>query len=258
VLRCDDRGTAGSTGIFATATPDDFANDVEAQLDYLKTRADVDVKKIGLIGHSEGGIIGPMIAAKRKEVAFLVMMAGPGMDMFDLILVQDSLIAAADGATPAQISEHVNANKKLFAVANAAKDSASAADSINNYLSSIGTKDKIILTSIRFLCNPWMRWYIGFDPRENLRKVKCPVLAINGEKDVQVQASMNIASIEQVLKESGNKNFKTEILPGLNHLFQQCKKCSVSEYSSIEETMNPAALSVIGNWMENLYPGLKK
>ncbi len=250
VLRCDDRGMAKSTGTFATATPDDFATDVEAQIDYLKTRSDVDAEKLGLIGHSEGAIIAPMVAVTRKDIAFIVMMAGPGIDMFDLLLVQDSLFYEAEGETPAQISEFVNRNKRLFAMVKTAKDSAAAADSINNYLSSVGTKDHIILTAIRQLCTPWMRWYIGFDPRKNLQKIQCPVLAINGEKDVQVPASIDIASIEQTLKQSGSKNFKTIILPGLNHLFQRCKKCSVSEYVYLEETMDPTALSAIGDWME--------
>jgi len=250
VLRCDDRGVAKSTGTFATSTPDDFARDVEAQIDYLKTRDDVDQKKIGLAGHSEGGIIAPMVASKRKEVAFLVLLASPGIDMFDLILVQDSLVLAAAGSTQKQISELVSRNTKLFGMVKAAKDSAAAADSINNYLSSIGTKDILILKSIRQLCNSWMRWYIGFDPKENLRKVHCPVLAINGEKDVQVPASIDIAAIEQTLNQSGNKNYKTEILPGLNHLFQRCDKCSLAEYVKIEETMDSSALSTIGEWME--------
>ena len=258
VLRCDDRGTGKSTGTFSTATPDDFAADVEAQLDYLKTRTDVDIKKIGLIGHSEGGGIAPMVAAKRNDVAFIVLLAGPGIDMFELLLAQDSLILAAEGSSQATISESINTNKKLFELLKEAKDSSDAADKINNYLSSKKAKDKAILKAIRQLCNPWMHWYIGFDPRANLAKLKCPVLALNGEKDVQVPAFINIASIEQTLKQSGNKNFKTEILPGLNHLFQKCKKCSVTEYVSIDETMNPLALSAIGDWMEVNFLGKKK
>ena len=199
-----------------------------------------------------------MVAAKRNDVAFIVLLAGPGIDMFELLLAQDSLILAAEGSSQATISESINTNKKLFELLKEAKDSSDAADKINNYLSSKKAKDKAILKAIRQLCNPWMHWYIGFDPRANLAKLKCPVLALNGEKDVQVPAFINIASIEQTLKQSGNKNFKTEILPGLNHLFQKCKKCSVTEYVSIDETMNPLALSAIGDWMEVNFLGKKK
>ncbi len=258
VLRCDDRGTAKSTGSFKSATSADFAKDIEAQFNYLKSRNDVDKKRIGLIGHSEGGVIAPMVAARNKDVAFIVMMAGPGIDMFDLLLIQDSLTLAAEGKSVAEISKLVNTNKKLFTLVKAAKDSATAADSIDSYLSGKGESDNTILTAIRQMCSPWMRWYIGFDPRINLSKLQCSVLAINGEKDVQVPAEVDIASIDTTLKRSGNKNYKTEILPGLNHLFQHCKKCSFSEYVNIEETIDTSALVVIGDWMEkNFLPGKK-
>jgi fermentation-respiration switch protein FrsA (DUF1100 family) len=103
-----------------------------------------------------------------------------------------------------------------------------------------------------------MRWFIGYNPRLNLQKLHCAVLAINGEKDVQVPAGINIGIIDDLLKKSGNKNFKTIILPGLNHLFQQCKKCTVSEYVSLEETINPVALATLGDWLEKNFMAKKK
>jgi fermentation-respiration switch protein FrsA (DUF1100 family) len=112
------------------------------------------------------------------------------------------------------------------------------------------SSDWEIASTLRAADSKWMRWFIGYDPMVNLRKLKCPVLALNGEKDVQVPAEQNIALIEKALKESGNKNYKTQILPGLNHLFQKCRKCSVVEYASIEETFSPDALQIIGDWME--------
>ncbi len=249
VLRCDDRGTAKSTGNFGSATAPDFATDAEAQLDYLKSRKDVDTKKIGLIGHSEGGTIAPMVAAKRNDVAFIVMMAGVAIDFFDNLFVQDSLYAVSEGETKEKVEKFLKQQKRLFEIISTSKDSSSAADEINNYLSGTKTSDAVIVRAIRQLCSPWLRWYVGFDPQINLRKLNCAVLAINGEKDIQVPAAINIAAVEKTLKASGNKNYKTEILPGLNHLFQQCKKCSVSEYVNIEETMNPTALAAIGDWM---------
>ncbi len=250
VLRCDDRGTAKSTGNFSSATAPDFASDVEAQLDYLKTRADVNTKKIGLIGHSEGGTIAPMVAANRKDVAFIVMMAGVAVDFFENLIVQDSLYAVSEGMSKDAVGKFLEKQKKLFGILGASKDSSAVADGINNYLSGEKATDKEIIMTIRQLSSSWLRWYVGFDPQINLRKLHCAVLAINGEKDIQVPAAINIAAVERTLKASGNKNYKAEILPGLNHLFQQCKKCSVSEYVNIEETMNPIALTTIGDWME--------
>ena len=250
VLRCDDRGTAKSTGNFKNATSGDFADDAEAQVKYLKTRKDIDEKKIGLIGHSEGGCIVPMVAARNKDVAFVVLMAGPGIDLFDLLLIQDSLVSAAEGTTAGEINKSRITNKKIFGFIKTVKDSAVLADSIDNYLSGTDATQFEILSYIRQYTSNWMRWFVGYDPRENLSKLQCAVLAINGEKDVQVPAEVDIASIDETLKRSGNKNYKTEILPGLNHLFQRCKKCSFSEYIRIEETIDPTALSVIGDWME--------
>ncbi|MCX6292083.1 MAG: prolyl oligopeptidase family serine peptidase [Bacteroidetes bacterium] len=250
VLRCDDRGTSKSTGNFRSATSSDFADDVEAQLNYLLKRPDIDIHKIGLIGHSEGGIIAPMVAARRNEVAFIVMLAGPSINMFDLLLVQDSMVSATNGMSSTQIAGFVNKNKKLFEFVQSAKDSATAADSIDHYLSGKGMDNEVLL-SIRQLCSPWMRWFIGFDPAVNLRKLNCAVLALNGEKDIQVPASLNIAVIEKILKESDNKNYKTLIIPGLNHLFQPCNSCSISEYANINLTIDPSVLKTIGEWLED-------
>lgn len=250
VLRCDDRGTGKSTGNYAACTPDNFSNDVEAQLDFLLSRKDVDKKRIGLIGHSEGGIIAPMVAAKRNDVAFIVLLAGVAVDFFENLLVQDSLVATSDGYSGESLQKYLAQQKHYFSIIQTAKDSAAAADSLYLILSEKKVSDKIINSSIKQLCSSWMRWYIGYDPRVNLKKLHCAVLAINGEKDIQVPAVLNISAMEQTLTASGNKNFKTEILPGLNHLFQQCKKCSVQEYVLIEETINTSALSAIGDWME--------
>jgi dipeptidyl aminopeptidase/acylaminoacyl peptidase len=250
VLRCDDRGTAKSTGNFSSATVPDFASDAGAQLDYLKSRPDVNSKRIGLLGHSEGGTVAPMLAAKRNDVAFIILMAGVTVDFFDNLIVQDSLFAVTEGESKEKVAKFLENQKKLFEIISTSKDSSSAAEGINNYLSGTGASDKEIIKAIRQLCSPWLRWYVGFNPQENLRKLHCPVLAVNGEKDIQVPAEINIAAVDRILKESANKNYKTEIFPDLNHLFQQCKKCSLSEYVTIEETMNPIALTTIGDWME--------
>jgi len=255
VLRCDDRGTAKSTGDYA-GTSADYATDVVAQLEYLKTRKDVDAKRTGLLGHSEGGLIAPLVAAHRNDVAFVALWAGPAIDMYELLLIQDSLVLASEEASATTIRQSVERNKKIFEFIINTPDSAAAADSIDKYLSAAHTSDQEIASTLRLVDGRWMRWFIGFDPRENLGKLLCPVLAINGGKDVQVPAEINISSIRETLTRSGNKNFKAEVLPGLNHLFQKCKKCSVAEYVNIDETINPVALQVTGDWLEENF--LKK
>ena len=129
---------------------------------------------------------------------------------------------------------------------------------IVDYLVSKNTSGAIIEATVKQLCSAWMRWYIGFDPAQNLSKLTCPVLAINGENDLQVPPYLNIPVIDSVLSKNGNKHFETHTLPGLNHLFQRCKKCTLSEYKSIDETMDPSALEVIGKWMQANVPATRK
>jgi pimeloyl-ACP methyl ester carboxylesterase len=250
VLRCDDRGTAKSTGDFGSASPPDFASDAEAQLDYLLTRKDIDKKRIGLIGHSEGGIIAPIVAAHRKDISFIVLMAAPGMNMFDLLILQDSVISVAEKMSAEKINKSLARNRKLFEIIRTEKDSASAADAIDKYLTSVKTSDKEILIALRQLGTPWMRWYLNFNPQDNLKKISCDALVINGEKDVQVPPVPNVDSVSAAIHLSACKNMKAEILPQLNHLFQKCVKCTVGEYPNIDETINPLALETIGNWMD--------
>jgi len=250
VLRCDDRGTAKSTGNFKASTTADFETDAEAQLDYLKTRPDVDKKHIGIIGHSEGGVIAPMVAVKRKEISFIVLMAGPAMNSFDLMIMQDSLVELSDGTSATEINSYLIRQRKLFSIARSSLDSATAADSIDRMLTVEKASDREIEKAITQVVSPWFRWFIRYDPQENLKKLHCEVLAINGEKDIQVPAAANIAATEEALKSSKSKNYYTTVLPGLNHLFQKCRKCNVSEYKKINETIDPLALSTIGDWME--------
>ncbi len=249
VLRCDDRGTGKSTGKYRGSTPDDFVTDVEAQIEYLETRNDIDLSKIGLIGHSEGGVIAPMVAAKRNDVGFIVMIAGPGIDMLELLMAQDSLTDIADGVSEEKIAESREANKKVFTILRQTLDSAEARMKINEALEGTNLTEGAAAQQISMLTSPWFRWYVNYDPSATLRKVKCPVLAVNGEMDVQVPAKADLDAIEEALKTGGNTNYEVLVLPGLNHLLQPCNKCSVGEYSQIEETMSPDALNTIGDWM---------
>ncbi|MFM2135988.1 MAG: hypothetical protein RL021_1388, partial [Bacteroidota bacterium] len=203
VLRCDDRGAGASTGDFSKATPDDFASDITAQVKYLRKRKDIDRRSIGLLGHSEGGIIAPMVAVDDKRIAFVILLAAPAMDLFELLLEQAVLAAKADGTKQKDIDERVNRNRRLFEILKNSSDSSDAQQRIVSYLDSLQASDAEIERSLKTVCTPWMRWYVGYDPTENLKKLRCPVLAINGEKDVQVPAKSNLPRIEEALKKGG-------------------------------------------------------
>jgi pimeloyl-ACP methyl ester carboxylesterase len=222
VLRFDDRGTAKSTGDFSKATGEDFATDVEAGIAYLKSRREIAAKKIGLLGHSEGGMIAPMVAARSTDVAFLVLIAAPGEPIPDLLRAQLRLIMKAQGAADEAI-------EKAAAQQNATIEAALSGDGPG--------------------ASPWMRYFLQYDPRPVLEKVKVPVLAVNGGKDLQVPPSTNLTGVRAALTKGGNTRVKAVELPGLNHLLQKAETGGVAEYGAIEETMNPAALELIGEWL---------
>jgi len=258
VLRCDDRGVGKSTGTFGTATSADFAGDTRAAVAYLKTRKEVRADKVGLIGHSEGGIIAPMVAAESKDVAFIVMMAGPGVPGDELILEQAALIAKGMGRSEKEVQQQQDLNRKLYDVIESGKDSATVAPELRMLLLAAAdstarkdtqTAEALINVEIRRLASPWFKYFLTYDPRPALRKVRCPVLAVNGEKDLQVPPKQNLPEIEAALREGGNKDFTIRELPGLNHLFQSATKGTPDEYGKIEETISPVALKLIGDWI---------
>ncbi len=265
VLRFDDRGVGKSTGEFAKATSVDFAADVVAGIEYLKTRREINPKQIGLIGHSEGGLIAPMVAAQSPDVDFIIMMAGPGITGEKILDLQGALIAKANGAGDAVIAKNRAFQKKMFAVVKAEKDDAAAEKKLRPIWTealhaltdeekkalefSSANPDSLFKIQIKQLLSPWFRYFLFYDPQPTLKKVKCPVLAINGEKDLQVPPKENLSAIEKALKAGGNKNFTVSELPGLNHLFQTATTGSPAEYAKTEETISPAALQVMGDWI---------
>lgn len=255
VLRCDDRGTGASTGNYASATVPDFASDVRAEVAFLRKRPDVDKKKIGLLGHSEGGIIAPMVAAADKKISFVILLAAPAIDFFDLLLAQDSLVAKASGSKQKEIDKLIRTNTKLFSILKSSKDSADAQQRIVEFLDSTGASDQEIELSIKQLCATPMRFYVGYDPAIKLSKLKCPVLAMNGEKDIQVPSGLNLPKIEEVLRTANNRAFSTVELKGQNHLFQPCKKCSLEEYIQIDTTMDPVSMDTITDWLDQIVGG---
>jgi hypothetical protein len=260
VLRVDDRGIGGSTGNFSLATSEDFADDVLAGVEYLKSRKEIDRKQIGLIGHSEGGLIAPMAATRSQDVAFVVMMAGPGLTGEELLYLQADRILKADGVGNETISKNRVLMERTFSIIKSEKDDFAAEEKLRKIwneelakmndaekkLTDISSQDDLILKQY---LSPWYRFFLTYDPVPTLTKVKVPVLAIIGEKDLQVPPKENLKVIEDALKAGGNEHYTIKELPGLNHLFQTAQTGSPAEYGTIEETISPVALDVIGEWI---------
>ncbi len=246
VLRVDDRGTAQSTGNFKTATTEDFATDTMAGVRYLLGRPEVDKKHIGLIGHSEGGAIAPMVAVKMPEVAFIVLLAGPGVPGAQVIedqVYQGNLLA---GATPQMAAQNREFEHKLLSIV---MNDADPEKKILALADGNAALQENLKKQIPAMRTPWYLFFLAYDPRPALEKVKCPVLALNGSKDSQVSPELNLPAIEAALKKGGNRDATVQLIPGVNHLFQDAKTGAVSEYRQIEETMSPKVLDMIGTWI---------
>jgi uncharacterized protein len=248
VLRADKRGVGKSTGDYAIATTTDFASDADAAVAYLKTRPEVDHRKIGLIGHSEGGMIAPMAAVSNPDVAFVVMMAGPGVPGDQLLPEQMKLISEAAGESHENAEKDAAEERTLLKLIETEKDDNALIKQLREKLSGKLSEGQID-AQIKAATTPWVRQFVVYDPATALRKLTCPVLAINGEKDLQVPPEQNLPVIRKALTDAGNKNFEVDELPGLNHLFQAAKTGAVGEYAEIEETISPVALDKIAGWI---------
>jgi len=261
VLRYDDRGVGKSTGEFKAATSADFATDVESAISYLKTRKEVNKNKIGLIGHSEGGIIAPMVAAKSKDVRFIVLLAGTGIPGDKLLLLQQELVQRAAGEPETEINRVQKINASIYGmIAKSSVNDETLKNKITNELkealkndtakiSSGMTKEEFVSFQVNAILSPWMYYFLKLDPAIALEKVKCPVLAVNGEKDLQVPFAENLPAIKNALTKGGNKNVTTKSFPDQNHLFQECTTGSPDEYAKIEQTFSPATLDYIVKWV---------
>lgn len=261
VLRVDDRGVGGSSNPSPKATTEDFAGDVLAGVAFLKSRPEIDPAKIGLIGHSEGGLIAPMVAVRSSDVAFIVLMAGTGLPGDEILRLQAGLIAKAMGAKDDEVAKSLALQRKLIEIVKFEKDQKAAETkmraALKEMIDSLSDEDRkkakadIALADgqIKQLGDPWFRFFLTFDPRPTLAKVRCPVLALVGEKDLQVPPKENLSEIAKALKEGKNACATIKELPGLNHLFQTCRTGAPGEYANIEETISPTALTVIGEWV---------
>ncbi|MBN1362351.1 MAG: alpha/beta fold hydrolase [Sedimentisphaerales bacterium] len=263
VLRADDRGVGGSTGNIVSATSEDFARDVLAGVAHLRGRKEIDPKHIGLIGHSEGGIIAPMVAARSADVSFIVLMAGTGVTGAQIIEGQITRLLKAAGAEPSVIDASLAAQRQVVDIARRETDVEVMKQKVREVMAqsvsrldekekqALGYSDAYVDMQAAGVASPWFRFFLSYDPRPTLMKVRCPVLAVNGALDVQVWADENLPVIEDALKAGGNTDVTIRKLPGLNHLFQTASTGDIREYARIEETFAPTALETIAAWIDS-------
>jgi len=253
VLRFDKRGIGKSTGSYATATSADFADDAEAGVAFLRTRREVNPREIGLIGHSEGGIIAPMVASRSSAVAWIVLLAGDAVKGEDVLVLQGKLIDKASGMSDEMADRMASLQRRSLAIIHADKDDSVARQKLSELYEADPAGRELPpamrQTSIQFLLSPWMRFFLDYDPAPALEKTRCPVLALYGSKDLQVPPAQNLPVLKKALAEGGNKDFRAEVIPGLNHLFQHATTGSPNEYGGIEETMAPVVLDDVSSWI---------
>ncbi len=263
VLRYDDRGVGQSQGNYINATSADLATDAEAAFSFLKSRQGINPASIGLAGHSEGGLIAPIIASTNADIAFIVSLAGPGVQGEKILHRQNMDISRASGANMEEVKKGISINKKLFAILKKEPDNKKASKQLTEAYKKILIKKKMsqeeidkALMQLNTSLNPatydWFRYFIKTDPAIFWKKVRCPVLALNGEKDLQVAADDNLNAIEKAVKSGGNNSVRIIKLPGLNHLFQHCRTGLIAEYGEIEETVSPEVLKIMSDWILGL------
>lgn len=264
VLRFDDRGFGESEGNHSLATTMDFAEDVRAAVNFLRTRNEIDKQKIGLIGHSEGGMIASIIASTSDDIAFIVLMAAPGVPGDSILYLQTELIYQAEGQSKEKIQETLKGLREVYSILKLDEDELSLKEKLKlkflelfNQLTEeekkqYGDPVTYMEMEIRMVMSPWFRYFLKFNPIEYLEKIQCPVLALNGEKDLQVPPKENLFAIENALKNGGNKKYLIKELPGLNHLFQTSQYGTIGEYGVIEETISPVALETITDWLREI------
>ena len=253
-LRYDDRGVGKSTGDFSTATSLDLANDAEAAFKFLHKQEELRDVPLGICGHSEGGLLAPMIAVRNRHVKFVILMAAPGIDGKQIILSQGPLLMRAQGVAEQRIAVQKQIQKIILTIIRDEEnpDAESVAEQIRTALGD-DQPDllRIIETSqaaVAQQASPWLRTFLRLDPKQALAELKCPVLAINGTKDLQVDAVLNLTAIRDTLQTGGNLHIEINVYPGLNHLFQQCITGLPNEYATLEETFNLIPLRRMTSW----------
>jgi hypothetical protein len=267
VLRVDDRGAGLSKGDLTKPTSADFAKDVETSMAWLKTQKEIDPSRIGLIGHSEGGMIAPMIASHNMAVAFIISLAGPA-DGFATIMYQSVESLKRMHASDLYINFNTVQERMILSDALSTNDTATLLQKVDSqyqaYLSSIPDSSKanysfvpapesfraLLSRQATALISPWFKFFLAYKAANYYPAVKCPVLLLGGAEDIQVPNATDIPELDSLLKASGNKRVTGHLMPGLNHLFQHCHTCTVAEYGKLEETFSPEVLQIMGDWLD--------
>ena len=265
VLRSDDRGVGESGGDFDTATSWDFAGDAHAAVTYLRSRPEVDPEAVGLVGHSEGGLIAPMVAVEWGGVDFLVLLAGPALPGTEILRMQAEAIARAMGADDADVAQAREIQEELFRIILDEGDPEARVAQVRNHLTDVlagadpdemaaqgippGEEDAWVEGQLRMVQGEWFRTFLAHDPRTHLRQVTVPVLGLFGELDLQVPWEANREAMAQALSDGGNADVTLTVLPSLNHLFQTAETGAPTEYGQIQETFAPVALEAVSDWI---------
>lgn len=269
VLRVDDRGVGKTTGDFSKATSSDFADDVMAAIEFLKKRKEVDRKKIGLYGHSEGGLIAQLVASRSKDIDFIILMAGPGVPIIQGMAEQNVAIFKTTGLSEEEANKYADLYKSIMKGMIAAKSRDAAEKNVNKLLtdwiaktdeatvlattniSDDESKEKFTDVFLRQVYDSkWMMYFMQYDPKPILEKLDCKVLALNGDRDIQVISRTNLEGINKALANSKSKVYEVREVEGVNHLFQECKTCTAQEYGQLEQTIKPEVLEIVTAWLD--------
>jgi pimeloyl-ACP methyl ester carboxylesterase len=256
VLRIDDRGVNKSTGDYYSSTSKDFARDVHSAVEFLRSRKDIE--QIGLIGHSDGAMIAPMVAAESPHVNFIVLLGAPSIPGSELIVERQVLIERKLGKSEDEIDRSKQYMTNLVRTIIEAKDVKHALEEFAfktkddipyDQIPKGTTREEFVSRQIWMLSSPWFKFYFNYDPRVTMKKVTCPVLALTGELDVQAPPALNLPAIKTALAEGKNSDATVKELKTLNHMFQESKTGMIEEYSSIDQTFSPIALNEISEWI---------
>jgi hypothetical protein len=239
VLRYDKRGTGKSTGDYSAAKMSNFADDASAAVDFISKYPNVDQHKIGLLGHSEGGDVAPMVATRRADIVFIAMLAGPVVTGYEILKSQYEYAFPDVKNRAVQLS--------ILEVVRTTKDTAKLKEKVSEILKANGASAELIAKAMKQLTSPWFADFVSYDPAPTLKSLTCPVVAIYGEHDVQVPVKLNVPLINDIA--AHNKNITVIVVPKANHLFQDSKTGAISEYGEIEQTMSPAVLEQISTWI---------
>jgi alpha/beta superfamily hydrolase len=260
VLRYDKRGVEKSSGDYNSANTFDFAEDVNAAINYLLARKDIQKNNIGLIGHSEGGLIAPIVASNSSNVAFIISLAGPSINGDEILLSQQKAIATSKGVDEVEINKSQTLNRNAFEIVKKYNDKDVLREKMVTYIEKISINDsdkpenmifkEYVDAQVNSILRPWMINFLKYNPKKYIEQINCPVLALNGSKDLQVLSKENLPEWKRILEESGNKSITIKELPDLNHLFQICETGLPDEYENINESFSIIAMEEMAKWIK--------